>query len=225
VTPVRPLSVLAQPLAVVAHDGNHGPIEQCVSVEEIDDTRDLRVDERDFGVVGMPRVLRVELRRRLVWRVRIVEVQPGEEPLILHLLEPRERLVHDLVARPLHVANAEAGQLRQFEVVNEGLESLGNPPAAIEHIRRYHRAGPEAFLLQDRGKRQLLGAEKEAAVVAHSVLGRELAREDAAMRRQRQRRGCHRLLEEHPFAGEAVDCRCIDVPVPVRPDPVCARRV
>ena len=43
------------------------------------------------------------------------------------------------------------------------------------------------------------------------------------MRGRSRRR--HRLLEEYPLAGEAVDCRRIDVPVAVRPDPIGTRRV
>lgn len=223
---VAALAVLIEGFAVIADDRNHRLVEQPVAFQEIDDARDLRVHERDFRVVGMVRVARFERFRGVVRLVRIVEVQPAEEPLVLDLLEPRQRLVHDLVARPLNVAQAEpALGLRQVEVVDIGLEALVETPLAVEHVGGDDRARLEALALENRRERQLLRRQEEPAVVAHAVLGRKLAGEDAAVRRERQRRYRHRVLEQHALAREPVDRRCLDVPVAVRADAVGTRGV
>ena len=76
---VRALAVIAEALAVVAHDDDHRAVEEVLRVELRDEAADLRVDERDLAVVRMPGVARLERLGRIVRGVRVVEMHPGEE--------------------------------------------------------------------------------------------------------------------------------------------------
>ena len=186
---------------------------------------DLRIDERDLADVGAPRVARLERLGRIVRRVRVVEVDPAEEALVLDLVEPGERLVGDLVARPIDAAERERLVLAEIEVVEVGLEPLRDAPLVVEHVGADESAGVEAARLEPLGQRRLAVVEEEAAVVAHAVRGRILAGEDRRVRRERERRRRDRLLEEHALARHAIDGRRLDAVVPVRVDVIGARRV
>ncbi len=50
--PVRALAVIAQALAVVAHDDDDGLVEEVMGVEPRQQSADLRIDERDLAGVG-----------------------------------------------------------------------------------------------------------------------------------------------------------------------------
>ena len=91
----------------------------------------------------------------------------------------------------------------EIEVVEVGVEPLIDPPLRVEHIRTNESASAIAARLEDFRQRDLIRAEEEPAVVADAVLRRELAGEDARVRRQRQRRDRDRLFEQHAFRAPA----------------------
>ena len=75
---VRPLAVLAEPLAMIPRDDDERAIEIGVFTQRFEHHVELRVGVRDLAVVRRSRPRR-ELRRRRVGRVRIVKVDPHEE--------------------------------------------------------------------------------------------------------------------------------------------------
>src|SRR5262249_32801109 len=84
--------------------------------------------------------------------------------------------------------------------------------------------GRVAGVVRGAGQRRRRVAEREASVVAHAVRERIAAAEEARMRRQRQRRGGDRALEEHSGRGESIQGRRPRAVVPVRAEMVGARR-
>ena len=161
----------------------------------------------DLGEVGLVRVARGEGLGRVVGRVRIVEVDPGEEALRAHRFEPRERVRHHLVALLLDGAERDHLVLREIELVRVDVEALAEAPLALEHPGRDERSGREAALAQPLRERHLGVVEEEAAVVAHAVMGRDEPGEDRRVRRERERNGGGRVVEDDAVARERVDVR------------------
>ncbi len=95
------LAVIAEAFSVVPHDHDHGAVVQAEVLQRPEHARDLRIGEGDFAVVGVFLVLRCERLRRPVRRVRVVEMDPGEERPGFRRHDPRQRLIDDLVGRPL----------------------------------------------------------------------------------------------------------------------------
>src|SRR6185503_2039337 len=124
--PVLLLAVLTEALAVIGDDGDDGAVEARVAFERGDQPADAGVDVGDLAVVRRCLEARVEWRRWLVRRVRVVEVHPGEEWLRAAAVQPGERRVDHRVAAPLHLqllAVAEAWKLRveQVEALREAV--------------------------------------------------------------------------------------------------------
>src|SRR3954451_3293834 len=128
-------------------------------------------------------------------------MDPPEKARSGNFVEPRERVVGHFVAGPIDAAERQRLVLREVEVVEVGLKTLGDAPLVVEYVRANEPASGEAARLQPLGHRGLAVVEKEPAVVAHAVSRRELSREDGRMRRQRERRGRDGLLEEDAFAS------------------------
>ena len=203
--PVRGLAVIVEALAVIAHHRDDRPVEQALRAPESSITRaELRIGERDLALVqpaGIPSPVRLG---RIVRAVRVVEVQPREEALSFDFLEPRQRPIDDLVGRTLHGAR-EAADLPRVEIVDVGGETVVDAPLVIEHVHCDDGARVEPRILQDGRERRLFRRQEEAPVVTHAVLGGESPGEDAAVRRQRQRRHGLGLIEQHTFSGEPVE--------------------
>ena len=208
--PVRFLPVVAETLAVIAQHRHDRLLEQAALLEKTDDAAHLRVGEGDFAPVGMAFVLGLEGLGRIVRRVRVVQVNPREEPPVLHRVDPRQGLVDHLVAGTLDVAQRAPAALRDVEVVEVLVESLVDAPLAVEDECGDEPAGREPLLLQHLGQRLLFGRQEEPAVVAHAMFGREPAGEHARVRRQRERRARHRLREARALTGEPIEGRCLD---------------
>ena len=91
---VGALAVAPQALAVVPDEREHGVVGQFVRVQPVEEASHQRVGERHFGVVVRPDVVArpgSPRLRRVVGPVRVVEVDPREETLLLHAVHPRER--------------------------------------------------------------------------------------------------------------------------------------
>ena len=186
---VRPLAVLAEALAVIAHHDDDRVAREIMIVEIREQTADLRVDERDLADVRPAGVARLERLRRRVRRVRVVEMDPAEEARCAGAIEPGERLVGDLVARPVDAAERQRLVLAQIEVVEIGVEALVQPPPRIEHVGADEGARREPAALEHPGERRLARVEEEAAVVPDTVFGWKLAREERRVGGQRPRGG------------------------------------
>ena len=162
--------------------------------------------------VRLARVAREERLRRLVGRVRVVEVDPGEELLRLHALEPREREVHHLVALLLDGAEVHDLVLREVEAVGVVVEALVEAPARVEHPGADEGPGRVAGLLQPLGERRRLLLDEEAAVVADAVVRGDEPGEDRRVRGKRQRHRGRGLLEEDALGRHRVDVGRLDAP-------------
>src|SRR3954454_1010416 len=125
--------------------------------------------------------------------MRVVEVNPRKERRIFRLLDPGQGLVHHLVARTLDRGERNRARFAQVELVEVGVETLVDAPLGVEHVRANEPAGAVAAALEHLSKRQLLGSEKEAAVVTNTMFRRELAGENAGVDRKRQWRDRHGL--------------------------------
>src|SRR6266542_5586441 len=100
---VRELAVIAESLTVIPGNDDDRPIALSRSIQPLEHARDLRVGERDLAVVGASARLCEELLRRIVRRMRIVEMNPREERLRSGAPEPAERGVHHHVAAALRL--------------------------------------------------------------------------------------------------------------------------
>jgi len=92
------LAVLAQALAVIRGDDHECPVGP--RLERAHDLAEGPVAGRDLALVRMPGILLGERGRRIVGRMRIVEVDPEKEGA-LRALEPRDRIAGDLGRAPL----------------------------------------------------------------------------------------------------------------------------
>src|SRR6185369_8985754 len=123
---------------------------------------DLRIGEGDLAEIRMPLVLRRERFRRPVRGVRVVQMNPREEGLPACLIDPRQRLVYDLVAGPLDGAERDRSRFAEIELVVVGVEALVEPPLRIEDVGGDEGTGTIAARFQHFGERELLGSEEEA---------------------------------------------------------------
>ena len=203
--PVRRLAVIAERLAVIAGDDDEGGGRRAAQI--VEERRKRRVDGGHLAVVRLVRVLAVEGRRRLVRRVGIEDVHPLEERrawLALLVGEPRARERHDGRRRAL--GHDELGRLaRLAEPVVVDVEAGVQPEARVQRKRADEGARRVAGLLEQRGDRRRARGEPVAAVLAHAVLVRVFARQDAGVRGQRERRLRVREGEAHAFRGEPVE--------------------
>ncbi len=214
---------------VARHDHERRPV-RVPNVRQ--QRREGRVGGRHLSVVRLARVVGVERRRRLVGRVRIEHVHPGEPgPGRLPVScrpgapsgNPRPRERHDLGGRPLGHR-----QVDRPEPVAEAVVIDVEPGVQAEagmHGKRGHEGGGRIpGLLQHGGDRSRAGRQAVAAVLAQAVPVGVLARQDACVRGQRQHGVGVGEIEAHALGREPVDrgrrCR-----PPVRSERVRPERV
>src|SRR5919109_729738 len=109
--------------------------------------------------------------------MRIVEMQPREEPLGRVLLEPWQRGVDDFPARPEDVAERKAWSRPAIDVepIVVLVEALIEAELRIEHECAHKGAGRIAAGFEALGQRRFRGVENVAAVVAHAMKRRGFA--------------------------------------------------
>ena len=226
---VRGLAVLAQHLPVIGDHDDHRVREAAVGAQGVDQPSHLQIHVRDLGVVGAvsgSREPRLHALGRLVRRMRVVEMNPGEEALVAVLAEPCERAIDHVRPPPLdHVHGRRVRKLVEIELVEVAIEALRDPPASIEHERADESAGAIPVLLQDLGERALIVAKVEAAVVADAMPAGKRAGHERGMRRQRQRHHRRRLLEAEPGARQRIDPRRLGGGIPVAAETIRANGV
>ena len=108
--------MLAKALAVIGcHDDERRTVKRAQTIEE---RSERAVDERNLAVVGLCAVLALIVVRRLVWRVGIEDMDPGEESALL-FANPVDRTGHDDVRATFgHRHGADAFHLRHLIVVD-----------------------------------------------------------------------------------------------------------
>jgi hypothetical protein len=198
--------VIAEPLAVIArHRDDRGRL-GAGGMQPDEQPRDLRIDERDLAVVGVAIRLLEERLRRIVGRVRIVEVDPRKERLRRRLggRQPRKRGLGDDVAAPLGLEAGVARRIAGHAIVVR-IEAARQAEPAIQHIGADEGARAVAGVVE--GARERRPHLHHVAVQAHAVRRRQRAGENRRMRRQRERRGAARLCKADPTRRKRIDRR------------------
>ena len=223
------LAVLAERLAVVGDDDHKRVVETPTLLQPIEEPANLRIGGGNLGVVGAlhggGKARPIRLGRR-VGAVGIVQMHPRQKRTVAVFGEPRQRVIDHLAAGPL--SGVEAGGhfvIRQVERVEVMVEPLRDAPSVIEHEGADKSPGAIAAGLQHLGERGDGVVHVEAAVVAHTVKGREGAGEERGVGRQRQRRYRRRLLEPQAACGQGIKDWSGGSLVAVATQPVGAQRI
>jgi hypothetical protein len=216
------LAVIAQSFSVVGSDGHDRAIEEPPRGQTIDEAADQLVRVGNLSVVGVTEI--AIGRRRRVGRVRLVEMQEGEEALSSARLDPgRHRLDGDravaLLLRQSAVSHVDGDGV--VEPVEPGADSRG--PA--QDVGRHRASGGHARRVIARGQRAPRGIEREAQVVAHAVMGRKEAREERRVRGQGERAMAVDVLEHDAVARERIEVRRPARAVAVGGEMVGAQRI
>ena len=198
------LAVGAEPLAVIGQHHDRGPPRRPRLLERGDQLPDEVVGERDLAAVGVAGVALAERRRGCVGRVRVEQVDPGEERPAAVLGQPVRRVRGGLRPRPL--AAPRAGVVVP-QVVVEQLEPLPQPEQARGGERGDEGRGRPAAPAQLLGQRGDVVRQPEAGVVAHAVRRRVEPREDRGVGRRRQRDGGPGARHARPLRGQRVQVR------------------
>jgi hypothetical protein len=192
---VRQLAVVAERFAVIARR-RHDQAAGGAGLRGGDHAAQARVGGGDLAVVGTPALLLAIGRGRIVGRVRLVEVHPGEE---------RPRLVADPLlrgrghdrTRALGFEHARARGAALDAIVVE-VEPAGQAEAPVEDVGGDEGRRRVSAALQHRGQGGGVRGEDRAAVEVHAVMRRLPAAEDRGVRRERERHRSQRLLEHGP---------------------------
>ena len=211
--PVRELAVIAEPFAVIAGHRHHGVLDLAGGAQPGQHARDLRVGEGDLAVVGVAAGFFQELLRRIVGRVRIVEMNPGKERLAAAVPEPLQRGIDDDVASAFGFEPRGAGGIARHPIV-VGVEADRQAEPAIEDVGADKRAGAIARVVK--GARERRPSGERDAVQADAVFSRQRAGHDRGVGRKRQRHRAARVAEAHAARRQPVDRRRQAAPDPVR---------
>ena len=212
--PVLRLAVVAEALAVVAHD-DHGDRPPRPGFERRDQPPQLLVHRRDLAQVGSSGVAAPEGLGGRVGRVRVEVVDPEKDEPARLPLQVGDRAVGRLRGRALDLP---ARQLVVVEREPAGeTEASGQDEAGDEGGRAV--PGPPEPLGQDR----VIGGEG-AGVLVDAVPGGIEARHHGGVRGKRLRRGRVGLAEEPAPRREGVERRRLDASR-LGTDRVGARRV
>lgn len=156
----------------------------------------------------------------------IVQVRPDEEPRVGDAVQPPHRIRDDRVGPPLTRAAVDGtrfGTARSRAGVF--VESSIQTASRRQHDRSNEGGGPEAPRLQRFCERRVAGRHRVVRVVTDTVPRREETREEARVRRQRQRRDGRRPVEYDALPREPIERRHRHVHESVRRQPIGARRI
>ena len=152
---VRGFAVLAERLAVIGGDNHQGVIERVRDPKAFDQPAQHGVGIGDLAVVRC--TAGAVLGRRIVRRVRIEQMHPGE-PRATHsdagrrLKDPVAGTRHHLAGTPLGELKRRSFDARQTVVVL--VEAVAEAEAAVQHERADKRTGAVAGRLCDGGERR-----------------------------------------------------------------------
>ncbi len=165
------------------------------------------VGKGDFSVVRAALVLAVEGRRRLVGRVRIVEVHPEKERLAGIARQPLHRLVHHHIPRTLHQVEIGVFQAVEIEVVVVKIKSLVQTEAVVEHGGTEHGSGGVPLLPQNGGQGRLLRIQPVAAEIVNAAVHGVGAGHHHGVRRQGDGHRSIGVLETGAVGSQGVNVR------------------
>ena len=205
------LAVVAESLAVVGEEHDERAVVDLPHAEKVEKPSGDRVRRRDLAVVGVGSITRLQRLRRLVGRVRLVEVEKREEAPVRRLradpaLEPAARVVPG----PLKLPDRLGGVARLDGIVVE-VEALADSGPAVENDRRDGAARRVPARLQPRREGRVVLAETVSEVVAHAVLIGKQPGEERRVRWQRQGHVRDRVVEDDRVGGQAVEVRGFDL--------------
>ena len=195
------LAVVAQPFAVV---GGHRDQEPALAgLQAIQQPAHQLVGVGDLAVVGVAAGV---ARRRGVRGVRLVEVEEGEEARVRPGLHPPGQRLHRHGTVALDRGQRLHGPLRLDRVIVE-VEALRDPGLAPQHVGRDRGPRPPAGGPEAPGQGGMRIPEREAEVVAHSVVRRQEPGEEGGVSGQGEGAVAVHVLEHHPAARQRVEVR------------------
>ncbi len=195
--------MIAEALAVVGGDDHEGLAREAR--EPIEQRTERVIGPGDFAGVRILGVPARELVRRLVRRVRIEQVYPGE-PLVRTSAGPGERGRYDCVSAPFRQREVD-GATGFADAVVVDIEAGVQAKTLIERESAHEGSGGEAEALHPHGERGGIGLDSIAVVVADAVLVRVDAGQQAGMRRQRDHGVCVGEGEPRAACRERIDAR------------------
>ena len=214
--------VLAERLAVIGGDHHQRAVGNTERGQPRQEPPEDLIRVRDLAVVWGLGVTGLVRRRSRVRRVRVVEVDPGEERPAPggRALDPWARTLFHLRRAPL-VLGEEGGPLpARLERVVELVEPAIQTRLGVHNERPDESPGHVRLALEDLGQRPVGSPERRGEVVADAVLERVEPGEDGRVRGARQRHLHDRLLEQAAIRSEPVHDRRRRRPGAVRADPV-----
>ena len=218
-------SVLAQALAVIAAENDHGVLIQAFGFEEMNQASHLRIGESDFSVVGTVLVFGRIRGRGMIGIVRIVQVHPEKEFLLIVLAEPVQGHVGHQVAGTLHFFQIRFLQAIEVEVVVVEIESAIQSKARIEHRRADHGAGRISMFLEHGSQGGLARAQFVGGEIVHAAPHGVSSGKHHGVRGQRDRHRSVGALKARAVGGERVDVGSANLLVAVASEMVGAQRV
>src|SRR6266404_8535314 len=175
------------------------------------------VGVRDLAIVRVLAILSAVRLRRIVWAVRIIQMQPQEKRAVWRPLaaEPVYGMRYALFCAAIHEANVFVleGFGRKSIIVK--IETARQTPATVKYERADHSASRVPILFERLSEGTELGIERVAREVLDSVLEWICAGENCGVRRPSERHLCNSALKDNAIMGQAVEGWSFDVGISV----------
>jgi hypothetical protein len=200
------LAVIAQRLSVIGSHDHYRSIQELPTIEGFQQSADLRVGEGYLGGIGI-RVSRSERFGRVVGSVRVVQVGPDEERRAVDPFDPPYGFSDNFIPSSASRRSGRSFGCPGIDYAAVRVEALCEPSVCIEHDGSDERAGAEPVRAQGLGERCVLRRERWIGIVSDTMGRWKESREQAAVRRQRERRHRCRLIKNDPLAREPIEMR------------------
>ena len=180
-------AVLAQRFSVIAGRHNQRRFIELVLLEPCDQLSKFMVGICDLTVVQMLSIFGTIRIRRIVWTVRIIEMQPKKKWAARSLLQPRERVRNTLSGPTIHQPNIFLLESFCRKRIVVEIETPCQAPTAVQYKRTHNRTGSVSSRLERLRYRSELRSEWLTGEILHSILKRICSRENHCMRGPCQR--------------------------------------
>ena len=218
-------AVLAEALAMIAHDYHDRVADAVVPVEPIQQSSYLGVHKGNLTHIGTVGIAAGPGLGWFVWRVGVVEVHPRKEASLRRFIEPRQGGVRDLIGGTFDLVEGTPRALLEIKVVEIVVKTLGDAPFRVQDKGSDETAGTKTGVPKQFRHDHSILSEVEPPVVPHSVRRRKLTGEDRGVSRQRQRCDRFSLFEEDALTSQAIQIRCLDVGKTIGADAIRTSRV
>ena len=213
---VGEFAMLTETFTVIRQEDQDSVLIATRLAKRVHDPAYLRIGKCDLAVIrpaGEPLAVR---RRRIVGRVRVVEVHPREKRRLIVVVsgfgpffvvsgfsrtQPSDEGIRDLVGAPLRSLLARVALVK---LLVEGVETLAETERSGHRVCADKRRRTIAAPLQQGRQRQVVLTETEYHVVAHAVHRWVKARQDRRVRRSGERRRGLHLFEPDAFRRKRV---------------------